>query len=50
MIRFLVVIYRDGVPAVTGFEDLEEATRFFEAAAEQWSDSYLCEVMRGPKV
>lgn len=48
--RYLVVISREGVPEVTGFNDLEEATCFFEAASAQWSDSYLCEVKRGPKV
>lgn len=48
--RYLVVICREGVPEVAGFNGLDEAERFFAAASEQWSDSYLCDVLRGPKV
>lgn len=47
---YLVVIIREGVPEVTGFYSLEVASKFFELASAQWSDSYLCEVKRGPKV
>lgn len=47
---YLVVIIRDGIPTVTGFNDFAEATAFYDLHGLQWSDSYLCDVMKGPVV
>jgi hypothetical protein len=47
--RWLVVIVREGVPEVTGFWELEEAERHFDRASWQWSDSFLVEVVKGPR-
>ncbi len=57
--NYLVVIVREGVPEATGFCDLAEAQAFYDLAeaqafydyhGAQWSESYLCEVVLGPKV
>ena len=48
----LVIFNREGVSEVTGFEpgNEREAEKFFDLASAQWSDSFLCLVLRGPKV
>jgi len=46
--KSFVIICRDGVPEVTPFCDINEATQFYDLAKEQWSESYLCEAVAGP--
>ena len=46
--QYLVVIVREGVPEVTGFNDIDDATAFYDLHGSQWSESYLCNVMKGP--
>ena len=50
-VRWIVFIAREGgqAPTTVGlFSDREDAAEFFGTAGAQWSDSYLCEVRRGP--
>lgn len=46
----IVIIFREGevriIPFEQGFE--KEAKNFFEKASQQWSDSFLCDVLKGP--
>jgi hypothetical protein len=44
----LVIIIYEGKPVVTGFNNYEDAREFFENASLQWSDSFLCTVLKGP--
>lgn len=44
----LVVIVREGVPEVTGFPGLQDATVYFDQAGTQWSESFLTEIVYGP--
>lgn len=47
----LTVIMREQEPAdVRGFHDLASAQGFFEQASNQWSESFLVEVIKGPLV
>jgi len=46
----IVVIVREGEKEVVPFEDEDEAREFFEKASLQWSDSFLCKVVKGPVV
>jgi len=54
--EYLVVIVRDTkgsiVAEVTPFkgDQKEEANDFYDKAGENWSESFLCKVLRGPKV
>jgi hypothetical protein len=48
--QYLVVIVREGVPEVTGFNDIDDATAFCHLHGAQWSDSYLCNVVKGPVI
>ena len=48
---YLIVICREGITEVVPFGSectLEEIERYFDRASEQWSDAYLCKVIRGP--
>jgi hypothetical protein len=47
--RWLVVIVREGVPEVTGFWEGEDAEKYFEDAWMNWTDSFLIEVVKGPR-
>jgi hypothetical protein len=47
---WIVVIVREGVSEVTGFFEYEAARVHFETMSMNWSESYLCEVVIGPKV
>ena len=47
---WLVVIVREGAPEVTGFDNHKDAYDYFDRHGAQWSESYLCEVILGPKV
>ncbi|MGK3981217.1 hypothetical protein WMF38_57000 [Sorangium sp. So ce118] len=49
-ISWLVVICREGVTETTTFEDESDARTFYGSASEQWSDSFLCKVAKGPLV
>jgi hypothetical protein len=53
-IKYLVVISREIAHnedlTVTPFDDLKSAARFHEDAGAQWSESFLCEVLKGPVV
>lgn len=44
----LVVISREGALEVRGFHNLETAAAWENYAGGQWSESYLCEVIKGP--
>lgn len=48
--RWLVVIAREGVSEATGFWEREDAEDYFDRISLQWSESYLVEVVKGPKV
>lgn len=48
--RFLVVICREGETEATEFDDLGQAREFHDWAGTYWSDSFLCQVLKGPKV
>jgi hypothetical protein len=48
--RWLVVIVREGVPEVTGFDDRLDAVDYFSRASIQWTESFFCEVQAGPGV
>lgn len=48
--QYLVVIVREGAPEVTGFNDIDEATHFYDLWGARWSESYLCKIVLGPKV
>lgn len=48
--KWIVVINREGVSDVTGFHSRIDAQEFFDTWSAQWSESYLCEVVIGPKV
>ncbi len=47
---WIVVIVRESLPEITGFHDKESALEYFETFSPNWSESYLCEVIIGPKV
>ena len=50
--NWLVVVLRDGGQAgtmINAYEDEGDAREFFGPASAQWSDSYLCRVVRGPR-
>lgn len=50
-VRWIVFIYREGgqAPTTVGlFSDPADAEDLYRGAGAQWSDSYLCEVVRGP--
>lgn len=47
---WLVVIAREGVPEVTPFEYEEDARAFESTWGTQWSESYVCRVIKGPVV
>lgn len=44
--RWITVIMHDGTPFVVSFETETDAREFFEPAQAQWSEAYLCEVVR----
>ena len=47
----LVVICREGISEIIPFGNeytLEEIEEYFERASTQWSDAYLCKVIKGP--
>lgn len=44
--KWIVVVAHDGAPSVTPFDDEGEARAFFEPAQANWSESYLCRVVR----
>lgn len=46
----LVVICRDGVPSIYPFESLADAMEFADRAGAQWSETYVCEILKGPLV
>ena len=46
--RFMVVICREGASDVTPFEDGSDAREYFDQWSMQWTESFLCQVMRGP--
>lgn len=49
-IRYLVIWKRDAdPPEVFPFESEAEADGFYDKAATNWTDVYLCEVKRGPR-
>lgn len=50
--EWLVIIFKDGQPEFSPFTDTdqEEVEKYFEKASEQWSDSYLCKVIKGPVI
>ena len=45
---YLVVIFREQIPTVTGFYDLASAQAYYEIAGTQWSESFLVEILKGP--
>lgn len=48
---WLVVRKRDiDAPEVYPFDNEKEAAEFYDDASMQWSDTFLCEVKKGPKV
>ncbi len=46
----LVVIFREQIPSVHGFYDRASAEAFYDLAAQQWSESFICEILKGPLV
>lgn len=48
MYPWLVVIVREGTPTVTPFANEQDARDYFDVAAAQWSESFLCRVEIGP--
>lgn len=46
--KWLVVINREGESNVTGFFHYDDARKFYDLASLQWSDSYLCDIVKGP--
>ncbi len=48
----IVIIFQEDKPEIVGFlnGDEEAAEEFYEKAGAQWSDSYLCQVLKGPLV
>lgn len=50
-VRWITFIYREGgqKPTTIGqFSDRDDAEKHYSSAGAQWSDSYLCQVVRGP--
>jgi len=47
--RWLVIICREGAIEVVPFAGEEQARAFFDRASWQWSDSYLTQVVVGPR-
>lgn len=49
--KWLVIIFREQEKEIVPFreEDWDEAEKYFDRAREQWSDVFLCEILRGPK-
>lgn len=45
---WLVVIAREGVPEVRPFDDENEARAYEDFWGAQWSESYVCRVIKGP--
>lgn len=43
---FVVRIIEDRPPEVFPFEELSQAEAFYEKAAWNWSDVYLCEILK----
>lgn len=50
MYKYIVVIIREGVPEVTGFYSLSDALEYEDKAGIKWSETFVCEVLKGPKV
>jgi hypothetical protein len=49
--RYMVIVCREGVSQVFPFDDLEAAYAFYKGpATEQWSESFLVVVLKGPQV
>ena len=49
--EYLVIIIREGVSEIIPFESKdypENVEKYFDRASTQWSDSYLCKVIKGP--
>lgn len=44
---WLVIIVREGV-AATEIDDEDTAKVFYDQHSQQWTESYLCEVVAGP--
>lgn len=48
-VRWIVVIKRETDPAeVTPFHEYQDAKDFFDQWSQQWTESYLCGVLKGP--
>ena len=47
--NWLVVTVYDGEPEVIPFEDKAEALDFWERKSPNWSECFLCEVIKGNK-
>lgn len=47
---YLVVIFREQIPAVWGFHDEQSAREFASTAGAQWSETYVVVVLSGPLV
>lgn len=48
--KYLVIIVKDGgTPEIFPFENLDDAEIFFEKASLQWSESHICEILKGPR-
>ena len=45
----IVIISREQETIVTPFNDIQSAHEFYDKWSPNWSDSYLTEVLRGPK-
>lgn len=51
IIIIIIIIMYDGKDIrLTPFNDENEARTYFQDASANWSDSYLCKVLMGPKV
>jgi hypothetical protein len=49
--KYLIVICREGITEVVPFENEttpECVEKYFNRISEQWSDAYLCKVIKGP--
>lgn len=49
--EYLVIIIRDGIPEIIPFQTHdhpENVDKFFDKTSEQWSDAFLCKVIKGP--
>ncbi|MCX6761425.1 MAG: hypothetical protein NTY33_01055 [Candidatus Moranbacteria bacterium] len=49
--EYLIVISREGELEVVPFGNeyaIKEIEAYFNRVSEQWSDAYLCKVIRGP--